>query len=856
MAINPATIRTIEQARRALAALVNGAVQVRQTEYLSLMERVLQQLRRLLESEVDLLADTDDDDPAFQLNFGNIREQERMRRLMRTLQFGMSEWADAAVRTTVSTAVKDIVPLADTVEEDAIASQLPPEQRDFARPALPELIEEVIGRTEDRMAGVLQPFSRQYAKDINQALIDGIALGQNPREAARSLTQSVQQKMNEYGSDALRFMRTEMLDAYRNADLAARTTNQAVLRGWMWYSAGDERTCASCWAMHGTEYSTTVPGPDDHPNGRCVAIPIVRDDLALPDQPPIPSRQELWDRLSPAQQRAVLGPSRSFLFETGRIGWDDMSKLAGGGEHYRAFHVARPVRELEQLAVMREPVVRGGMAGHLEWSVANFPSADSLGELPQQYGMYHQMLAQQYLDLTPEDDAALQHWITAEGFQSINGILRGDPEALKYLRDWAADNGIENLVELEDTKTIALIDLMMRDNPIPAEWLANAGFRNDDGDEGLLVFRAFSDEGMVMRRWQVGDRYTDDGYMAATLDRSFAENWVFEYHGLQELAGNVDIDDDPFGAVYSIEVPAGTHGMFIGGPGQQEFLFARGTTLEVVGFDDANRPIFRAISDTAVLPADDADLYSWIRDAIQPYARPQAWDMEDLLALPDPMRLEALTDRTRELEQSVEVIQRNIHRLEEEAIPVIRTVGRDHDISGQQIYEMIDRMYYDGLFPADVAVTNDAGRVIRYVDQGIGYAVTALDAGDSRGSTITLLDEAFGPGEDAAVAGALNFTEKTLQGEPTLVVEWLGTTGITRGAGAALIGEAVKEAADRGLPVRVTSTETALDFYKRLGFQPEFDLSDNQLILRADEARLLADKLREEGVATTLEGGR
>ena len=843
MAINPATIRTIEQARRVLAALVNGAVQVRQAEYLSLMDRVLQQLRRLLESEVDLLADTGDDDAAFQLNFNNIREQERMRRLMRTLQLGMGEWADAAVRTAVNTAVKDVVPLADTVEEDAIASQLPPEQRDFARPALPELIEEVIGRTEDRMTGVLEPFSRQYAKDINQALIDGIALGQNPREAARNLTQSVQQQMNAFGSDALRFMRTEMLDAYRNADLAARTTNQAILRGWMWYSAGDERTCASCWSMHGTEYPTTVPGPDDHPNGRCVAIPIVRDDLALPDQPPIPSRQELWDRLSPAQKRGVMGPTRGFLFETGRIGWEDLSKRAGGGEHYRPFHVARPVRELEQLALMREPAIRGGMAGHLEWDVANFPDTGALGYLPQYRYLLHQSLASQYLNLTSEDDAALQHWISAEGFQSINGILRGNPSDLAYLRQWAADNGIENLVELEDAKTIALIDLMMRDNPVAADWLANAGFRNDDGDEGLLVFRAFSDEGMVMRNWQVGDRYQDDGYMATSMDRNFAEDWVFQYHDLQALLGEAEQDADPFGAVYSIEVPAGTHGMFIGGPGQQELLLARGTTLEVVGFDDANRPIFRAISDTAVLPADDADLYSWMRDGIHPMVQSPSFPLgaiEDRSQGPI-VELGIIDEDSMRLSQGVAAFKRGLHRSAEEiAAPLALQVGIDEDTRGSSVIrDYLNPMIQEGAF------------IDPTTDPGVQFTIAALQTADDvdmmgpeeAGTTIALIDEA----RDALV-GAVNYKLEVFRneaGEPEsafMDIMSIGSTGIVAGGGTRLMHEAIKVAASVGASVTLTAVPEAAGFYEALGMK---DLGDGaSFTLSADEVSRIAREAR------------
>ena len=825
MAINPATIRSVDQARAALAALVNGFIEVQSLEYVRLLERVITQLRRLMLQEIDLLAEAGEDDPDFVLNIASIQQRERVENLIRTLNFGLRDWADIATQRAIKTAVKDIIPLGEEADEEAIRSQLPREMRDFARAPAPEALEAIVGSTERRMDGVLQPLSRQYARDINDALIDGIALGKNPRRAVSELTAEVQRMLTANGTDALRFFRTEMLNAYRQADLTTRTANEDVLRAWMWYSAADERTCVACWAMHGTEHATTEFGPDDHPNGRCVAIPIVRPELALSGLPEIPTRDELWARLSPAQQARVLGPTREFLFRTGRIGWQDLSRLRPGSEQYRPFHQATSVRDLMEVAAEREPAIRGGMVGdHQQWGVAGFPDVDALGEQPIQYGMYHQMLAQQYTDLTSEDDAAIRHWISAEGFQEINGILRGDPDALERFRLWAEVNGIGNIGEYEDAKTIALIDLMMRNYPISAEWLANAGFRNDAGDEGLLVFRAFSDESFVMRRWQIGDRYQDDGYMATTLSRSFAEDWIFSYHDLQSLLGNVDMDsDDPFGAVFQIEVPAGSRGLFIGGAGQQELLLARGTTLEVVGFDDRARPIFRVISDTATVPPPQADFYSWMRDgvgrlvggaSIAPLSPEFTIDVENLAI-------------------GADVIKRSIHRLETQADPVFVRVGRDERLKPEDARLMLDRTFTD---------LNLGGS-----DEGFDYAGIAIDAANARDRpTIVLFDENLGYG---AVAGALNYMLRTVpigggRAEERLIVEWLGATGIAGGAGAALMAEAIREADRLGVGVQLQATDGAAGFYERIGMSQVAPADDElRYGLTRDEVKQLAQAL-------------
>lgn len=843
MAINPATIRSITQARRILAALINGTVDVKAQEYASLVDRVIQQMRRLLLSDVDMFVAEDGPGAEGMLNFGAIRQQEQLSNLLRSIRFGLSEWADSATKSAIRTAISDVVPLADTVEDEAIRSQLPRDQRDFARAALPELIEEVIGKTEDRMDGVLSPFSRQTSADINQVLIDGIALGQNPRRAARELTNRVQKQMVAYGSDALRFMRTEMLDAYRNADLAARTTNQDILRAWMWYSAGDERTCAACWAMHGTEFATTEIGPDDHPNGRCVAIPIVRPELALQGLPEIPTREQLWDRLSPAQQRQVLGPTRQFLFNTGRIGWEDMSRLRGGGDHYRPFHSARSVRDLTALAVMREPVMRGGMADHLEWDVANFPSSQQ-GDATQ-----FTFLSLQYPDLTDEDNAAIRHWISAEGFQSINGILRGDPEALAHLRSVAEQLGIQNLVEYDDTKTIALIDLMMRDNPIDADQLANVGFRNEDGEDGLTVFRAFGNPNVVNRNWQVGDRYQDDGYLATTLDRNFAEDWVFQSHDLKELLGTAPDFSEPFGAVFAIEVPAGSRGMFIGGVEQQELLLARGTTLEVVGFDDNNRAIFRAISDTATIPPDGADFFSWMGDNVRPYVTAPSFD---IASITDPLADQLGETAGSRLRDGLTTLKRGLHRAADEiAAPLVLEVGSNEDVPGQDVIrDYLHPMLEAGAFPNESF--SGEGRAISYqpTDQGIAFTMASLQAADDidglgeGGNTIALIDEA---GSRQALAGALNYRLEVFRDADDNVtsafmdVMSIGSTGIVPGAGSKLMAEAIKKAAEVNAGISLVAIDDAVGFYTKIGMEEKFT---GTFSYSAEEVQALAKEIR------------
>jgi SPP1 gp7 family putative phage head morphogenesis protein len=178
---------------------------------------------------------------------------------------------------------------------------------------------------------------------VNRTIVDGIVVGQNPRDAARDLMRRVGRALDGGISRAERIMRTEMLDGYRNANSVVTVANADVVGEVEWYAAADDRTCSSCWAMHGERFPVGTPGPDDHPNGRCVFIPVVRSDLAG-DFPMGPSKDELWARLDERQRLRVLGPTRYELTGGGPPPRDFSRQVPAGD--WRAYRVATPVREL------------------------------------------------------------------------------------------------------------------------------------------------------------------------------------------------------------------------------------------------------------------------------------------------------------------------------------------------------------------------------------------------------------------------------------------------------------------------------------------------------------------------------
>jgi len=141
------------------------------------------------------------------------------------------------------------------------------------------------------------------SKRIRESLIEGIAQGYNPEKIGRSVREAFGGNL----SRALRVSRTEVLRSYREATRRSYEANDDVVEGWIWNAACTTRTCAMCFAMHGTVHPVTER-LDDHPSGRCSMLPKVK---GLPGMSPqwLPEAGvDQFARLSPDEQRHILGP--------------------------------------------------------------------------------------------------------------------------------------------------------------------------------------------------------------------------------------------------------------------------------------------------------------------------------------------------------------------------------------------------------------------------------------------------------------------------------------------------------------------------------------------------------------------
>lgn len=128
---------------------------------------------------------------------------------------------------------------------------------------------------------------------------------------------------------ALLVSRTETLRAYREAAHRNYEANADVVEGWIWHATLTTRTCAACWAMHGS-FHRLDERLDDHPNGRCAPVPAVKPWKALgydiPDnRPVIESGEAAFARLTAQEQERVLGKAAYAAFADGAVSLADFA---------------------------------------------------------------------------------------------------------------------------------------------------------------------------------------------------------------------------------------------------------------------------------------------------------------------------------------------------------------------------------------------------------------------------------------------------------------------------------------------------------------------------------------------------
>lgn len=214
-------------------------------------------------------------------------------------------------------------------------------------------------RVIERLVAFLDPEGALYSRldevfgglgdKVKETIIQGIGIGQGPRETARQISMisdefgnMIRDTLGNALTDALRNTRTVQLWSYREASRANYVANSDIIQGWVWVSARDETTCELCWAEDGGIHSLDE-SLDGHYNCRCFMVPYFGEMFASPLEK---TGEEAFAELSQEQQLAVLGPGKYDLYQSGNFGLKDFVTHEGN-EIFGSMVESVPLKDLQ-----------------------------------------------------------------------------------------------------------------------------------------------------------------------------------------------------------------------------------------------------------------------------------------------------------------------------------------------------------------------------------------------------------------------------------------------------------------------------------------------------------------------------
>lgn len=213
----------------------------------------------------------------------------------------------------------------------------------FNRPN-PDAITALIGRSTydgKPLRALLDTLAPDASAAVQQALYVGLALGRNPRDVARDISNTLDFPR----ARALTIARTEMLGAYRDATSANYRANSDVLNGWIWLADLGPRCCALCCALNGTKHSLDEDMVS-HSNCRCTQVPDTKsyselldglgiDTSDIPDTTVnVPSGSDWFDEQDAGTQQAILGKSGYAAYSAGDLTLADLIGQDSDGGYY------------------------------------------------------------------------------------------------------------------------------------------------------------------------------------------------------------------------------------------------------------------------------------------------------------------------------------------------------------------------------------------------------------------------------------------------------------------------------------------------------------------------------------------
>lgn len=182
-------------------------------------------------------------------------------------------------------------------------------------------VEQILGRltNESPLRKLLDEIGGDAGHKIAEKLKEQIALGSHPRGVAAALAKEVDVP----AARLLLISRTEALNSYRGATVAAYQANSDILDGYIWTCSKSSRTCLACLSQDGAHYGLDTSFSRQHPACRCA----YRPSLIGIDNHELPNGRDWFYRQPVKDQLRMLPESAREEFRRGDLDLADFVKV-------------------------------------------------------------------------------------------------------------------------------------------------------------------------------------------------------------------------------------------------------------------------------------------------------------------------------------------------------------------------------------------------------------------------------------------------------------------------------------------------------------------------------------------------
>lgn len=323
MSINDDTVRNALMAKLAISDTVNAATRSLASAWSTAWDEIVAEWAAAVDEIVNL---ADGEWPSRRDIWRATRATEALKHTAAQLQ----ELAKTA-GITITGDLPALVAAAGQWDRTIALNQLPDMgvAINWSR-ANEDALSAIVTRSTQQIESRLNPLPAQQQSVMRATLIRGIAVGDNPREAARLMLERLGGAFDGGRNRAEVIARTEMLDAWRSSSQSSRMANRNILSAVMWSATKSDRTCPACLALDGTTYPVDTLGPIDHQCGRCTFIPVTKTWKELGftgiEEPPAYQTGREWFAQQPENvQRQIMGAERLSRLQSGDLDWDQIA---------------------------------------------------------------------------------------------------------------------------------------------------------------------------------------------------------------------------------------------------------------------------------------------------------------------------------------------------------------------------------------------------------------------------------------------------------------------------------------------------------------------------------------------------